>query len=126
MVAPHHPLATVDHVLSRSDLSPYRAISVSDSARRIAPRTVGLSFGQDTLTVPDMRSKHALQLAGLGFGFLPEPCVRADVAAGRLVVKEVEEPRPDENFSIAWRVGEDGAGLTWWLKHLRESTILTR
>eukprot|EP01037_Dinobryon_pediforme_P027834 gene27834-30871_t len=93
VVAPSHPLAAVEKVLSKADLHPYRAISVSDSARRMAPRTVGLLFGQDTLTVPDMRSKYALQLAGVGFGFLPEPCVRGALAAGTLVVKEVEEPR---------------------------------
>lgn len=126
VVAPGHPLAGLDKVLSKSDLYPYRAISVADSARRMAPRTVGLLFGQDTLTVPDMRSKYALQLAGIGFGFLPEPCVRAAIASGALVVKEVEEPRADECFSLAWRVGEDGAALTWWQQRMRETNVLQR
>jgi len=126
VVAPHHPLAQMDKVLSKADLHPYRAISVSDSARKMAPRTVGLLFGQDTLTVPDMRSKYALQLAGVGFGFLPEPCVRKSIASGALVVKEVEEPRAEETFSLAWRVGEDGAALSWWLKRMREADILQR
>jgi len=126
VVAPSHPLASVDKVLSKADLHPYRAISVADSARRLAPRTVGLLFGQDTLTVPDMRSKYALQLAGLGFGFLPEPCVRAALAAGTLVRKEVQEARVDEVFSLAWRVGEEGAALKWWLDRLGQTDILTR
>lgn len=126
VVAPHHPLAKMDKVLSKADLHPYRAISVADSARKMPPRTVGLLFGQDTLTVPDMRSKYALQLAGVGFGFLPEPCVRKSIASGALVVKEVEQPRAEETFSLAWRVGEDGAALTWWLKRMRETGILNR
>lgn len=126
VVAPTHPLAKADKVLSKADLHPYRAISVSDSARKLPPRTVGLLFGQDTLTVPDMRTKFALQLAGMGFGFLPEPCVRQSVASGALVVKQVEEPRADEHFSLAWRVGEDGAALTWWLRRMRETNILQR
>lgn len=126
VVAPHHPLAKMDKVLSKADLHPYRAISVSDSARKMAPRTVGLLFGQDTLTVPDMRSKYALQLAGVGFGFLPEPCVQKSIASGALIVKEVEEPRAEETFSLAWRVGEDGAALSWWLKRMREADILQR
>ncbi|MCW5297956.1 LysR substrate-binding domain-containing protein [Herbaspirillum lusitanum] len=126
VVAPHHPLAKMDKVLSKADLHPYRAISVADSARKMPPRTVGLLFGQDTLTVPDMRSKYALQLAGVGFGFLPEPCVRKSIASGALVVKEVEQPRAEETFSLAWRVGEDGAALTWWLKRMRETDILNR
>jgi DNA-binding transcriptional LysR family regulator len=126
VVAPHHPLAKMDKVLSKADLHPYRAISVADSARKMPPRTVGLLFGQDTLTVPDMRSKYALQLAGVGFGFLPEPCVQKSIASGALVVKEVEQPRAEETFSLAWRVGEDGAALTWWLKRMRETNVLNR
>ncbi len=126
VVAPHHPLAKMDKVLSKADLHPYRAISVADSARKMPPRTVGLLFGQDTLTVPDMRSKYALQLAGVGFGFLPEPCVQKSIASGALIVKEVEQPRAEETFSLAWRVGEDGAALTWWLKRMRETGVLNR
>ena len=126
VVAPTHPLARVTHVLPKTDLHPYRAISVADSVRRMEPRTVGLVFGQDTLTVPDMRSKYALQLAGVGFGFLPEPCARAAIAAGTLVVKAVDEPRQDETFSLAWRVGENGAALTWWLNRMRQPGTLMR
>lgn len=125
-VAPTHPLAQLDKVLSKADLHPYRAISVSDSARKLPSRTVGLLFGQDTLTVPDMRSKLAMQMAGVGFGFLPEPCARQAVAAGALVVREVEEPRADEHFSLAWRVGEQGAALAWWLARMRQTHILQR
>ncbi|MBB3214034.1 DNA-binding transcriptional LysR family regulator [Herbaspirillum sp. Sphag1AN] len=126
VVAPSHPLAAMDKVLSKADLHPYRAITVADSARRLSSRTVGLLFGQDTLTVPDMRSKYALQVAGVGFGFLPEPLARAALASGALVQKEVEEQRLDETFSLAWRVGEDGAALKWWLQRLREGDVLQR
>ncbi|MEM4990426.1 LysR substrate-binding domain-containing protein [Collimonas sp. H4R21] len=126
VVAPNHPLAKVKRVLGKAELLPHRAISVADSARRMASRTVGLLFGQDTLTVPDMRSKYDLQLAGIGFGFLPEPCARAAIASGALVVKEVEEPKPDETFSLAWRTGDDGAALSWWMERMRGSDAMAR
>lgn len=126
VVAPTHPLAKMNTVLTKADLHPYRAISVADSVRHMPPRSVGLLFGQDTLTVPDMRSKYALQLAGVGFGFLPEPCARAAIASGALVVKQVDEARLDESFSLAWRVGEEGAALDWWRKHMRKAGSLTR
>src|ERR1700716_854036 len=45
-VAPTHPLANVSHQLGKADLHQYRAIAVADSARLLAPRTVGLLFGQ--------------------------------------------------------------------------------
>jgi DNA-binding transcriptional LysR family regulator len=89
-------------------------------------RTVGLLFGQDTLAVPDMQTKYEFQLAGLGFGFLPEAWARADIAAGRLVEKEVEEPKPDETLYMAWRTGEEGAALKWWRERLRASMPLAR
>ena len=126
VVAPTHPLAKVNKVLGKAELLPHRAISVGDSARKMASRTVGLLFGQDTLTVPDMRSKYALQLAGIGFGFLPEPCARAAIASGDLIVKEVEEPKPDETFSLAWRSGEEGAALTWWMERMRQPDVMAR
>jgi len=121
VVAPDHPLAAVDRTLSKADLSAYRAVSVSDSARQLQARTVGLLFGQDTLAVPDMQTKYDYQRAGLGFGFLPEPWVREDVAQGRFVVKTVEEPKPDETLHLAWRTGEEGAALAWWKARLRGS-----
>ena len=78
VVVSTHPLADVKKVLGKAELLPHRAISVADSASKMASRTVGLLFGKDALTVPDMRSKYVLQLVGIGFGFLPEPCARGD------------------------------------------------
>jgi len=125
-VAPSHPLAAVDGRLDRVHLQQYRAISVSDSARQLAPRTVGLLLGQDTLTVPDMKTKLQFQLAGTGFGFLPAPCARAAIDAGLLVEKQVEEPKPAETFYLAWRSGEHGAALNWWIDRMRQPGLFER
>jgi DNA-binding transcriptional LysR family regulator len=125
-VSPSHPLAGVQHPLGKSDLGNYRAISVADSARELPVRTVGILFGQETLAVPDMRTKYRFQLAGLGFGFLPEACARAAIGAGLLVEKEVEEPKPAETFSLAWRTGEEGAALKWWRDRMRKTALLDR
>jgi DNA-binding transcriptional LysR family regulator len=123
-VAPSHPLAGVAHPLGKGDLAPYRAISVADSARLLPPRTVGLLFGQDTLTVPDIRIKYQFQLAGIGFGFLPEFYARTAIEAGLLVEKQVEEPKPDETFYLAWRTGEQGAALAWWIDRVAKTKCL--
>jgi DNA-binding transcriptional LysR family regulator len=125
-VAPGHPLAAVEGSLDRVQLQQYRAVSVADSARQMAPRTVGLLLGQDTLTVPDMRTKLQYQLAGMGFGFLPEPCARAAIAAGLLVEKQVDEPKPAETFYLAWRSGENGAALKWWIDRMARPGLFER
>jgi DNA-binding transcriptional LysR family regulator len=99
---------------------------VADSARRLMPRTVGLLFGQDTLTVPDSFSKYAYQIAGFGFGYLPEVYARAAIDAGRLVHKQVEEKRADEELHLAWRSDDDGAALAWWIARMRRPGCLHR
>ena len=53
-------------------------------------------IGAAVWRVGDLASKHALLRAGLGWGGMPEPMVRADVEAGRLVHLDL----PD------WRGGE--------------------
>jgi DNA-binding transcriptional LysR family regulator len=126
VVAPGHPLAAIRRRLDKADLAAHRAVAVADSVRTLQARTVGLLFGQDNLSVPDMQTKYDFQLAGLGFGFLPEAWVRADIAAGRLLAKEVEEPKPDETLYMAWRSGEEGAAMKWWRERLRAHPPLAR
>ncbi len=123
-VAPSHPLAAASEPLGREQLAAHCAIAVADSARRLLPRTVGLLMGQETVTVPDMVSKFRLQCAGLGFGFLPEPYVQRAVRDGRLVIRQVEEPKPDETFWLAWRTGEEGAALRWWRERMQRPAVL--
>jgi DNA-binding transcriptional LysR family regulator len=126
VVAPGHPLAGSDRPLGKADLGQHRAISVADSARVLQGRTVGLLFGQDTLSVPDMQTKYQYQMAGLGFGFLPEAWVRTDIESGLLIEKSVEEPKPVETLYLAWRTGEEGAALDWWRNRMREASPIDR
>jgi DNA-binding transcriptional LysR family regulator len=124
-VAPGHPLASAAEPLDKSSLRAFRAVVGGDSALRLPQRTVGVLFGQDTLVVPDIFSKYAFQLAGFGFGYLPEPYARPAIDAGLLVEKQVEERRADENLYLAWRPHEEGAALAWWLQRLRRPGRLT-
>ncbi len=125
-VAPSHPLASVERPLTRADLLAHRVVSVADTARRLPPRTVGLLVGQDTVTVPDLDSKLAFQVAGLGVGFLPAPMALPALRSGLLVEKQVEEPRAPEDFFLVWRSGEQGAALKWWRQRLKSSSLTDR
>lgn len=117
-VTPTHPLARLGRPLSRSDLLEHTAVVVGDSARSLDDRTVGLQSGQRRITVPSIRAKIACQIAGLGHGFLPRACVRAELQSGVLVELPVEEPRPEENFWLAWRPERMGEALKWWRQRL--------
>ena len=122
-VAPGHPLAAHPEPIPSAAILRHRAVVAADSSRHLPPRTVGLITGQDTLTVPDLAAKTAAQVAGLGCGFLPAHLAAPEIAAGRLVRKQVEEPRPPLRVHVAWRATRPGNALTWWIDAVTRSGI---
>ncbi len=122
-VAPDHPLAGAAEPIPAAELLKHRAVSAADSSRNLPPRTSGLLSGQDVLTVPDMRSKLEAQRAGLGAGYLPEHMIREDLAAGRLVVRQTVEPKPDTALLVAWRSNARGKALRWFLGRLEDPAL---
>jgi DNA-binding transcriptional LysR family regulator len=122
-VAPTHALARVKQPLQRGDLLEHNAIVVSDSARTLSDRTVGLLAGQPRIAVPSMPAKIACQVAGLGHGFLPRACVEGELARGTLVELQTEEPRAPEAFWLGWKTGLMGEALKWWVKQLNRQLV---
>ncbi len=128
-VAPHHPLAAATAPITDTELLRHRAVAVADSAQRLAPYTVNLLPGQVVLTVSSMQIKLEVQLRCLACGFVPEPMAREHIAAGRLVVKDVQRAAQNVSLSYAWRLPGGpagspgrkaalGLGLRWWLEQL--------
>ena len=120
VVAPDHPLAGVAGAISDELLMPHRMVALADSAQHMTPMTIGLLPGQDVLTVPSMALKIEAQIRGLGCGYLPEPLIRAELKAGRLIEKLRIPQRRPAMLSYAWRVGgrEPGPAQRWWLDRL--------
>jgi DNA-binding transcriptional LysR family regulator len=82
VAAPNHPLAKAGGSAPR-EAGDFIQIILSER-----PAADGRDFGVVSLNswrIGDVAAKHALLLAGLGWGGMPEPTVRADIAAGRLV-----------------------------------------
>ena len=82
--APGHPLAHLPAPLSRGALNAHTQLVLTDRS----PLTEGQEFGvlsARTWRLGDLGAKHALLRAGLGWGNMPEPMVRDDLAGGRLV-----------------------------------------
>ena len=84
------PVAAPEHPLARSDLTgpgmarQYRQLVLTVRSAF----SEGLDFGvfaPDAWYVADLSVKHSMLLGGLGWGNMPEPMVRADLTAGRLV-----------------------------------------
>jgi len=123
MVAPHHPLASAPEPIPSELVAQHRSIAAADSSRNHHLRTTGLLSGQDVLTVPEMHSKIRFQCAGLGVGYLPRHLTRDLVQTGKLVVKQVEEPRHDTTLYLAWRQQHRGKALSWLIERLREPAL---
>ena len=133
-VAPTHVLAGASEPIADSELIRHRAVAVADSAQRMTPITLNLLPGQDVLTVGSMATKIDALSRSLGCGFVPEPMARDDIAAGRLIVKQVERrSRMDVRLGYAWRTpafngpgrgrsAEPGLALRWWLAQLGSAT----
>lgn len=122
-VAPDHPLVQVNSPLSKDQLLRYNAIVITDTARTLPARSVGLMTGQKQLTVAGLQDKIALQKAGLGHGFLPRECIAGDLQSGALVELNVAEPKADESFYLAWRTNHKGEALKWWRERLSQELL---
>ena len=114
-VAPGHPLARAPEPVPEAAIGTYRSVVAADSSRKLAPRSIVTLDGQETLIVPDLASKDAAQIAGLGCGWLPGHLAAEHVTSGRLVVKATEVPRPDARVQLVWRDARPGKALAWWI-----------
>jgi DNA-binding transcriptional LysR family regulator len=114
VASPSHPLArTRRH--SPSDLREHIQLVLTDRS----PLTRGQDFGvlsNKTWRLADLGVKHALLLAAVGWGMMPEFMVRGDVEAGRLVELNIQgvkaAPYP---LQAIWRVQTPPGPATQWL-----------
>ena len=91
VAAPHHPLALARPIpagLARR----YRQLILTVRTPFSEGPDMGV-FAAEGWRLADLGAKHALLLAGVGWGNMPEPNVRDDLAAGRLVRLELPEAK---------------------------------
>lgn len=117
-IAPGHPLAQAAEPIPAAEIMKHRSVSAADSSRNLPPATVGILSGQQVLTVPDLAAKLEAQCAGLGVGYLPRHMAEPAVEAGRLVIREVEEPKPTTQLFLAWHTKNKGKALQWFVRRL--------
>lgn len=124
-VAARHPLAKAREPLSQDSLGPHRSVVVADSSRNRG-RAYGVTGGQATLAVPNMRAKILAQRDGLGVGWLPRHRASVLLAAGQLVEKKMADPREPNTLYVAWRGDQEGRALLWWVEQLRQPRLAKR
>ncbi|HIE1062824.1 TPA: HTH-type transcriptional activator AllS [Serratia marcescens] len=110
-ISPTHPLAVAADPLNETQLRPYAAINVEDTARHLAKRTAWLLSGQQEIKVPDLRTKLECHLRGLGIGFLPRQLCQTYLDSGELVAKQLRYPRQPSPLPLAWSDARGGEAV---------------
>lgn len=111
VMAPDHPLAKPDRPLTEALLRRYPAINIEDSARRLTKRVAWRLPGQKEIVVPDMETKIAAHIAGVGIGFLPRPLCAAALERQALVSRTIPAMRPPSPLSLAWYKNQSGKAV---------------
>ncbi|UZE94806.1 LysR family transcriptional regulator [Alkalimarinus alittae] len=122
-VAADHPLTKQPMPLATSAIQDYPTVIVADSSKRAPARSSGLLDGKSRIIVPTIEHKIEAQCKGLGVGYLPSHRIKQELAEGRLVLLTLESPRLPEDISVAWRRGNTGKGLNWFVGRLKQMSL---
>jgi len=122
VAAPHHPLALARPVAPGAARRHRQLILTVRTPFSEGP-DVGV-FAADGWRMADLGAKHALLLAGVGWGNMPEPNIREDLAAGRLVRLELPEVRSGAySFQAMYRTDTPpGPAAAWLIQHFADQT----
>ena len=121
VVSPKHPLAADKKRIPTARLAEQVQIVLSERSEAGVPDQAVLS--PRTWRVADLSTKHAMLLAGLGWGNLPEHLVHDDLKKRRLVIikpalwGDAETRVP---FFAIHRAGTFGPAHRWVLHHLQK------
>jgi DNA-binding transcriptional LysR family regulator len=121
VAAPCHPLAALEGRIETNVLSRHVQLVLTDRSALTAGRDYGVFSGR-TWRLADLGAKHAMLLAGLGWGSMPAHLVEDDIARGRL--KVIQPAAFDVRTSRlvmggAYRADTRlGPAAQWMLEHL--------
>lgn len=91
VAAPNHPLANLGVPISAAMARDHIQLVLTDRSALTAGRDFGV-VSVKSWRLADLGAKHALLLAGLGWGNMPKPMVNEDIKRGRLVALDIETP----------------------------------
>ena len=83
VAAPHHPLAQIEGLLDAETLREHVQLVLSDRSNLTKGRDRGV-VALRTWRLADLGAKHAMLLAGLGWGSMPRHMIQGDLDVGRL------------------------------------------
>lgn len=124
VVAVGHPLARREGVVPDEEIAAHRSVIIGDTTRGLPHLRYGLMQNRRYLSVPDTGAKLQAILLGVGCGYLPERVALPHLRAGRLALVRNEALQPPGQSLLAWRAGENGRALGWWVDALARPAVV--
>jgi DNA-binding transcriptional LysR family regulator len=119
VAAPGHPLALIQGPVSTAMARDHIQLVLTDRSKLTEGRDFGV-LSVKSWRLADLGAKHALLLAGLGWGNMPKPMINEDLRRGRLVALKVETPGElIYPFHTVYRSDvPPGPGASWLMERL--------
>jgi len=114
VAAPFHPLARVGRH-APGEARQHIQLVLTDRSPLTEGRDFGV-IGMKSWRLADLGAKHALLLAGVGWGAMPEFMVRGDLDAGRLLMLDLPDWKDTAyEFNAIWRTDTPPGPAAHWL-----------
>ncbi len=122
VAAPSHPLALMQGPIGTAQAHDHLQLVLTDRSALTQGRDFGV-LSVRTWRLADLGAKHALLVAGMGWGNMPKPMVNDDLKRGRLVELKVEMPgEPLYPFHTVYRNDTPpGPAASWLMERLASS-----
>jgi DNA-binding transcriptional LysR family regulator len=91
VAAPSHPLARIKGKIQPEAIRDHVQLVLTDRSKLTAGRDYSV-FAVKTWRLADLGARHAMLVAGLGWGSMPRHMVAGDLEAGRLVRLDIRRP----------------------------------
>lgn len=114
-VAREHPLCLHKGAVDAAAISAFPTIVMADSSLSTPARSSGLLESRQIIRVANVDAKVQAQKMGVGVGFLPAHLIQDELHSGDLVILDCTVPRPNIPLYIAWRKGNTGKALAWFV-----------
>lgn len=126
VVSPEHPLAAIDGPIETDQLLDYVQLVLTDRSPATAGRDYGVLSAR-TWRLADLSAKHAMLVAGLGWGNMPAHMVADDIARGRLrVIRPAEFDAVSARLVMGGIYRADrrlGPAARWMVEHLADQVV---
>jgi DNA-binding transcriptional LysR family regulator len=122
--SPDHPAAQLEQPINREQLTDYTHIVVSDSAKHLPQRNVGLLGIRQTLSVSHLQQKVSALCHGIGISHLPRYLAEPLIQQGQLIHLETGTHHPSSPFYMCWKPSQAGKANNWLRQAIIDQQVL--